>query len=317
MKILEEYGVENKAHGISYVCERRIGYALFANASAVNHSCLPNATLRHCLPDSYDPLARQHDIFIEIVSIDQLTAGEEVFISYGPVAGKHSRNFRQKSLRSQYCFQCKCRACEGNEAGATQVNGTIALDPEGVDAIREVEALCGDVQTLREHASRVNEKASSLLMDNNVGVAVHYVHQTVEPLLKRARGLLNEHFSQPPTPEALDFTMYLEIYACVQGLADLIAHIYACNEDFSKAAVFLHEAILAMEKMNPSALSDPGIARERIKLAQLLFNSGDIQGAHGPLLQGMKDLAPHVDSKRDPDLLEARAILLFLQRRGL
>ena len=62
--------------------------------------------------------------------------------------------------------------------------------------------------------------------------------------------------------------------------------------------------------------TDPAVARDRIKLAQLYFNAGDTRGAYEPLMQGMTDLEPFVDVGKDIDYIEALAIRQFLQRKA-
>jgi hypothetical protein len=56
------------------------------------------------------------DMVIEIVATEDIPNGEEVCISYGPLAGKHPLSLRRRVLREQYLFHCQCRACHLEEA---------------------------------------------------------------------------------------------------------------------------------------------------------------------------------------------------------
>jgi SET and MYND domain-containing protein len=70
-----------------------------------NHSCQPNA---HIQSQEFA------DAHIDIVAIEDIVPGQEVFISY---IGRTSNKFRrQKELRARYLFHCECERCL-NEVG--------------------------------------------------------------------------------------------------------------------------------------------------------------------------------------------------------
>ena len=52
---------------------------------------------------------------IEIVATEDIPNGEEVCISYGPLAGKHPLPLRRRVLKEQYLFHCQCTACHLEE----------------------------------------------------------------------------------------------------------------------------------------------------------------------------------------------------------
>ena len=89
----------NKLKTLS-VEEQRVNISLFMQASAVNHSCAPNATYRYVSKDC-----------LELVSLSDIAANTEVSISYGPMGGVHTLQNRQKILLHQYLFTCKCNVC--------------------------------------------------------------------------------------------------------------------------------------------------------------------------------------------------------------
>lgn len=127
--------------------QKRIGFALFMSASSVNHSCLPNASVRYnfsvipkifskCDNSASDDITRLYElsnqsnvivhsdinliqslmsmlstVVIEVVPTRSIMTNEEICISYGPMQGIHSYNSRQECLYTQFRFNCRCDAC--------------------------------------------------------------------------------------------------------------------------------------------------------------------------------------------------------------
>jgi hypothetical protein len=312
----------NNAHSISTIQEevgdvftkvrkveqKRVGLALFSSASACNHDCRPNAAVRWKLAEAYDILA--HPVTIEIVTTRNIKGGEELCISYGPLAGKLSRDKRQAVLSKSYCFRCQCKECSSPEH-QEHIPGA-DVDPEV--AVEEAFRLCSAVESMQACAARVNSAATELLMKGDVGVATHFTKQSILPLIEQARQILAESFSDPPAPQQVDYELYLNVHAVRQALCDLAAQVYAQGGAYARSASLLAEAIEAMTVTVPP--TDPAVARDRIKLAQLYFNAGDTRGAYEPLMQGMTDLEPFVDVGKDIDYIEALAIRQFLQRKA-
>eukprot|EP00727_Mastigamoeba_balamuthi_P013879 m51a1_g9113 hypothetical protein (422) ;mRNA; f:118224-121014 len=82
----------------------RIAQAVYPYASLVNHSCCPNTVLHF----------RGRDIVIR--SAVDVAEGQELFGCYGPHCGHMPRRQRQRALRSQYFFDCRCPACSSGES---------------------------------------------------------------------------------------------------------------------------------------------------------------------------------------------------------
>jgi hypothetical protein len=76
------------------------GVAIYAGASRINHSCNPNA------------VAAFDGCCISIVLTCEVSAGEEICISYGPDAWRDPYQQRQRHLSSCYCFSCECDSCK-------------------------------------------------------------------------------------------------------------------------------------------------------------------------------------------------------------
>eukprot|EP01052_Picozoa_sp_SAG31_P012303 SAG31_NODE_717_length_12611_cov_25.933104_4_plen_672_part_00 len=100
------------------VQQQRIGLGCFPNVALLNHSCRPNAVLRFklCAPAPAPPAPP----VAELVAIAGIAEGEEVTISYGPVAGWMDASARMQALQEQYFFRCHCAECAGEEQTATE-----------------------------------------------------------------------------------------------------------------------------------------------------------------------------------------------------
>lgn len=78
-----------------------LGSAIYLQASMLNHSCQPNAFV------SFNGLR------ITALSSVGIAKDQEIAISYGPLASRHSRLNRQHELQEKYLFHCQCSACCG------------------------------------------------------------------------------------------------------------------------------------------------------------------------------------------------------------
>lgn len=132
---------------VQQVQQVRLGFAVFLSASAINHSCKPNASIRYGTaaetatterssavfpssenaaytdPTKCDPVLQYlRSVRIEIIStcsIPRYPASQgtrelgsgEIVVSYGPLQGRHAVDVRQKVLQKQYLFTCRCDAC--------------------------------------------------------------------------------------------------------------------------------------------------------------------------------------------------------------
>lgn len=101
---------------VSTISQRRVGYAIFVGASAVNHSCDPNTAFRYCFSEAQgtSPLQLLRGglrIELRYISNEPLQAGQELCVSYGPLKGRMTLTQRRNVLSSQYLFLCRCLSC--------------------------------------------------------------------------------------------------------------------------------------------------------------------------------------------------------------
>jgi hypothetical protein len=81
--------------------------AVFPLTARCNHSCEPNTAVKS---------QEFVDTHIDVVAVRDLSAGEEILISYIPVGfgvGKRSTVRRRRELQAKYLFYCDCSLCSG------------------------------------------------------------------------------------------------------------------------------------------------------------------------------------------------------------
>ena len=107
--------------------ERRIrGSGLYANASLVNHECLPNVA-RVDNFDSEEP----HRTHISLRALHALPQGTEVLASYVPLHWELET--RQRQCREVYGFTCACPRCKCEQADAARQDPLNTAQPLGPD----------------------------------------------------------------------------------------------------------------------------------------------------------------------------------------
>ncbi|XP_015109528.1 SET and MYND domain-containing protein 4 [Diachasma alloeum] len=79
--------------------QQRIAVGIYPSVSMMNHSCDP--TIMNTFWNDY----------LIVKSMKDVGIGDEIFNCYGPHFRRMSVEERQRALKSQYCFQCKCLSC--------------------------------------------------------------------------------------------------------------------------------------------------------------------------------------------------------------
>ncbi|KAL0073871.1 hypothetical protein F4703DRAFT_1375544 [Phycomyces blakesleeanus] len=81
-----------------------LGKGVYLSASRLNHDCSPNAVVTFGQEDTPSLLV--------VRSTQTVTgAGQNVSISYGPMAVKHPLVERRRLLNDHYFFECQCKSC--------------------------------------------------------------------------------------------------------------------------------------------------------------------------------------------------------------
>lgn len=116
--------------------ERKVkAYALYAQASFLNHDCLPNA----CRFDYIDsPGVGNTDIVVR--ALHDIPERVEVCISYFPI--NWQRTERQKRLKEEYNFDCNCKRCNVEENWSdediTEQPDDISVEADGSEGDEEM-----------------------------------------------------------------------------------------------------------------------------------------------------------------------------------
>ncbi|KAG8035770.1 hypothetical protein G9C98_001426 [Cotesia typhae] len=79
--------------------QQRIAVGIYPSASMMNHSCDPTI------------LTTFSNDYLIVKAIKDVVSGEEVFNCYGPYFRRMPFEERQKALKDQYRFDCKCKPC--------------------------------------------------------------------------------------------------------------------------------------------------------------------------------------------------------------
>ncbi|KAJ3299077.1 SET and MYND domain-containing protein 4 [Rhizoclosmatium sp. JEL0117] len=99
-------GTTNSSSTVETKNQTPIGTAIYARASLFNHNCIPN-----CIA-FFDPNGS-----IRVQTCRDVAQGEELNISYGPMAGRMNRDERKQALKEKWFFECRCVGCLGQQDG--------------------------------------------------------------------------------------------------------------------------------------------------------------------------------------------------------
>ncbi|GMH82254.1 hypothetical protein TrST_g12526 [Triparma strigata] len=103
-------------------------HGLYSILCRINHSCFPNSIY------SWRPDLQKH----VLVAIQDITAGDEIFVSYIDVW--FGRDERQRRLREGFMFDCKCARCEGLDGDVNSHRATAFRTVEAIYASSEPSA---------------------------------------------------------------------------------------------------------------------------------------------------------------------------------
>ena len=140
----------------------KLGEALFARASLLNHSCAPNTSLRWA------------GRTLELRAARDLR-NEQLFGCYGPQVGHAARDERRAALRRSHYFECCCVACavessqpRGQTAGGAAEARELA---ERLDARALAACDAGDYAAAAELTARALRALRSVFRPGDVQLA--------------------------------------------------------------------------------------------------------------------------------------------------
>lgn len=83
----------------------------------INHDCSPNAIFRFKFTAS--PATALRGLKVEVVLVSAVRAGEEIRISYGPIATTEPDTAARQRALLHFYFRCSCQSCVSPAAGGT------------------------------------------------------------------------------------------------------------------------------------------------------------------------------------------------------
>ena len=309
---------------LSDVRQQRYAVALFPLASAVNHSCAPAATFRYTFNPSTTPPCgpgRTRSIYfseevyrcfhVELVATKSILPGAEVCVSYGPTSVQPVQT-RRRLLQESYCFDCTCDLClsqlpspqcsNSREDGATD----LSIVTESGDAeIRQAIAKCA------EDMQRVSSRCRTSVLGSSeeAGTEMSSILRRMTDIGSMLQSLGNVSVTE------VQSQWVRTMCVCLDTLGEHAAR----KGNHREAVDYIEQAIQLMTDpvANPLAVTadDITIARERVKVVELLWAAGESLRAYDIALQVQAQLFAYVDVHADPDYLEMTEIIHCVELR--
>lgn len=294
--------------------QKRVGFGLFSLASAMNHSCQPNASLRYHFIRGHKDL----DVVLEVIALKSIGSASEVNVSYGPMVGSHQYNARQEFLRHHFLFECRCDAC-AHDLSQQSLNSNKNIN-------NDIAKSLGRLSTWNDGVRKINEVVTMLLTDqsNDLSGIENYMITSLLPCRNDLINLASELFGNfefiddlkrnikdKYSSTSFEHGLYREFAALMSTVLDLEARLLAHLGKFTESARQVNRAIGLMISAGLYAADDVAIGREEVKLAQLFINSGNTLHADKVARRALGILRLVV-SEMDPDYIESACIVRTL-----
>ncbi|CAG5872966.1 unnamed protein product [Menidia menidia] len=283
---LQDTGPENSS--VQSRQEVRIATAIFPTLSLLNHSCCPNTSLTFSTGAAVSPCGSEPEdvsesgyescgVTVTVRAAKVICPGQEIAHCYGPHKSRMKRQERQRLLRQQYYFLCRCEACslqeempgdrgrEPHESGfmCYKCKTVLKKGPENTGSGFTCSlSTCGNHMSSAEVNQKLEEIRSSL------GKAVQLI-ETEMP---------GEALQFLKRTESTSGLILAETHPLRGELADATARAYATMGDWKNAASCLEQSVAATASQYGEDSIELG--QQLFKLAQLHFNGG----ARGPAL---------------------------------
>lgn len=242
----------NFKNGSYYTEEKRIATGIYPSVSLMNHSCSPNIF----------PLYKGNLLIIK--ASKPIAKGKEVNNCYGPHYLRMSLLERQKALKDQYFFNCKCPACANdkkvffNAFCCPACAGPMIVNEESDDNITGNCQNCG--------ANRIDMKQR------------WYEFKASQKLLLKGSLLLDEGINLEAEKNLVEAHMKLNdiLHPLNKDLGrakDELARCYARMDSLDKAVLFCKDSTDIVRKLfGPASIE---LTNELIKLSDLQWEIVD------------------------------------------
>lgn len=273
-------------HAVSAVCvrsghteQRRIALALYAMASAVNHSCIPNSAVTY--PNLSSGICE-----LRLSATRDLKAGEEVVISYGVTNMMHAEK-RRRYMQLHYLFLCHCVSCDRYLA--------LQKAPHGL------------AKELRKNTWLTIRKIGGILESILRMEQENEVLKHLSGVLERLRQIENCIASVEIT-SLLRYEWYYDMSAMKWRALDTLARIACRSGDYLTAVRHMRGSVNAMTCSGIVSPADIVVLREQVKIAEIEDIAGNREVALRMAREVLRLMSPHVVDT-DPDWLALLRIL--------
>jgi hypothetical protein len=335
--------------GLCEVSQKRVALALYSRASALNHSCAPTAAFRHSVNMARLFSVTGHDVYgiealyrscrVEVVATASVPAGEEVCVSYGPTAAQGVLSRRQL-LQKAYGFTCTCRLCSlqlldssdtdtdhGSGSGGSGGNEIVGNDDRKDDDVTVINDGDGLLTSIDEELRRLASRLQTSLIRESSGASPGVKIKELSDIHSRLQAVGNtlQTCRQSSEMKVTKFHAAIGRVSELQSdwaqtmcfVLDQLGEKAARGGNHRQAISYVEQAIALMtnNQANPLAVSDDDVtvARERVKVVELLSACGDMRAVYDMAVKVREDLRPYVDVYRDPDFLEMVELIHYVE----
>ncbi len=178
-----------------------VGYALFLHASSINHSCEPNAIVRYQSKSELNTIGEcMDDVVIEIITTSSVSRGDEISISYGPVAARHSLYLRRQLLREQYLFDCNCVACAREASAISSERESQRSQSRATSVVEKQKEMCHGLILLQQQLVEANIVLTEILSvksDAHLLISLsRFEKSLLRPIQETWHSLQRTHFEE-------------------------------------------------------------------------------------------------------------------------
>ncbi|KAI9311246.1 hypothetical protein BX666DRAFT_1999452 [Dichotomocladium elegans] len=264
--------------------EVAIGKAVYLGSSMLNHACDPNALA------FFNSNNKQQGPIIQIRTTRTIPQGQHVTISYGPLASRHpSVAARQRELRDRYLFTCACDACHPPPAKA--------IRPKRSAFILCTSCVAGRLERTDLVCPTCHQPFDWSRMTMQEGRIEHCLASGQLEEALRIQRIIYDSETAHPIGETLD----------------RLAHLYANQGQFQKAAEFCQQSLTIV--CNVFGRVSIESAEEMFKLSSLLFNAHMYKEARTQVKETIKVHRKLGLNEQNPeDFNELQAMLKFVSR---
>ncbi|KAF7688582.1 histone-lysine N-methyltransferase SMYD1a isoform X1 [Silurus meridionalis] len=253
-----------------------VGVGLFPNLCLVNHDCWPNCTviLNHGSQTALDT-ALHSQRRIELRALENIPEGVELTVSY--VDFLNLSKDRQKLLKKQYYFDCKCEHCSGG------------IKDELMMAVKETDGKKPSAELVKE-VMDFSVEALAKIEQARVEGNFHEVVKICRECLKKQEPVLAET------------NLYL------LRVFKVISEVLSYQQSFQEAAEFARRMVEGYRKLYHSNNAQLGMATMRAGVTH--WHAGLIEAAHGLICKAYAILmvthGPHHPITKDLEAMRSQ-----------